>query len=160
MSVQQAGLNLNNNYAHASLFNANALAPVNSGYEDDLMMPDYLKTGLRNMQTGAQVQNPAQSVFTANPQQAQTQVQTVPQQPQIQEEETVTEVQPQKTNIFKILGGILGFGTPILKAASTKTFSKMLFAKVPLFAILGYSVGALIDGIFNSSKNTNEAPPA
>ena len=160
MSVQQTGLNLNSNYANPSLFGTNALQPFNSGYEDDLMMPDYLKAGLKNMQTDKQAQNSAQSVFTANPKQPRDineQAQNTS-QPQIEEEET--ETQAQRTNVFKILGSILGAGTPLLTAASTKTFSKKLFLKVPLLGVIGYAVGALIDGIFNSSKNTKEAPPA
>jgi len=158
MSVQSAGLNLNSSYANPNLFGANALASYNTGYEDDLMMPEYLKMSSLNRQSLQQNQNYDQSVFTSAPRQAQTaQEQTLSQQPQIAEE---TGTQEQKTNVFKILGSVLGFGTPILTAACTKTFSKKLFIKSPLLGIAGFAIGALIDGIFNSSKNTKEAPPA
>lgn len=161
MSVQQAGLNLNNSYLNTNPFMQTNLSGfnfsgINSDYENDLLMPDYLKVSSPAFQAGIQgvgaqvTEGGAQSVFTAAQNQNTQEQVELPQ---------LTESQPKNTNIFKILGGALGISAPAVAAyfAKSAVSWKALAIKSPLLGIAGYALGALADGLINSSKNNSAA---
>ena len=172
------GLSLNGNLNTGLNFGflGNTLQPVNTNYENDLFMPDFLKTNSSSCQTAAQntvnqsqeqKQNPqtehqSQSVFTTNQNDNQISQQQIndyimAQNPSI----AVTQKGNlyKKSSTFSKLGSSVGILTPVGMAISTvvsKGFSalskKGLLVKVPLLGLAGYALGALADKFLNAKR--------
>lgn len=156
--------------------NNNPLAqPVSGNYEEDILMPDFLKTEnalkqTQNTQTPNQLQaqtdNTAQQNNTAETQQA---------QPQIDESKLTNSLLARdkslaftdkgniyrKTSTAKTGLAILGFLAPAAgkiidlfkggKISELFKFKQLAIA-CPAVALAGYGVGSLIDGYINSNR--------
>ena len=161
-----------NSVFSATSNNNNPLAqPVSGNYEEDILMPDFLKTEntlkqTQNTQTPNQLQaqtdNTAQQNNTAETQQA---------QPQIDESKLTNSLLARdkslaftdkgniyrKTSTAKTGLAILGFLAPaagkIKGGKISELFKfKQLAIACPAVALAGYGVGSLIDGYINSNR--------
>lgn len=165
-----------NSVFSATSNNNNPLAqPVSGNYEEDILMPDFLKTEntlkqTQNTQTPNQLQaqtdNTAQQNNTAETQQA---------QPQIDESKLTNSLLARdkslaftdkgniyrKTSTAKTGLAILGFLAPAAgkiidlfkggKISELFKFKQLAIA-CPAVALAGYGVGSLIDGYINSNR--------
>lgn len=165
-----------NSVFSATSNNSNLLAqPVSGNYEDDILMPDFLKTEnalkqTQNTQTPNQLQaqtgNATQADNTAENQQA---------QPQIDESKLTNSLLARdkslaftdkgniyrKTSTAKTGLAILGFLAPAAgkiidlfkggKISELFKFKQLAIA-CPAVALAGYGVGSLIDGYINSNR--------
>lgn len=161
----------------------NILKPVNSNYDEDIMMPDFLKSNTITAQTANNLpqqnqvgENVAPQSFGNNPQETNA-------QPQIDESQLTNSLlshdkslslsekgNPYKrTDVAKTSLGILGFFAPaagkIIDLAKGGKFSelfkfKQLGIACPAVALAGFGVGAMIDSYINSTraKAADEAP--
>lgn len=159
-----------NSVFSATSNNNNPLAqPVSGNYEEDILMPDFLKTEnalkqTQNTQTPNQLQ--AQTDNTAETQQA---------QPQIDESKLTNSLLARdkslaftdkgniyrKTSTAKTGLAILGFLAPAAgkiidlfkggKISELFKFKQLAIA-CPAVALAGYGVGSLIDGYINSNR--------
>lgn len=167
-----------NSVFSATSNNNNPLAqPVSGNYEEDILMPDFLKTEnalkqTQNTQTPNQLQ--AQTDNTAETQQA---------QPQIDESKLTNSLLARdkslaftdkgniyrKTSTAKTGLAILGFLAPAAgkiidlfkggKISELFKFKQLAIA-CPAVALAGYGVGSLIDGYINSNRaKTADAEP-
>ena len=165
-----------NSVFSATSNNNNPLAqPVSGNYEEDILMPDFLKTEnalkqTQNTQTPNQLQaqtdNTAQQNNTAETQQA---------QPQIDESKLTNSLLARdkslaftdkgniyrKTSTAKTGLAILGFLAPaagkiidLFKGGNISELFKVkqLAIACPAVALAGYGVGSLIDGYINSNR--------
>ena len=161
----------------ANTFGLN-LQPVNTNYENDVMMPDFLKTNNFAQQTAFQGQTvPAQSpqvqsiaqtkqtqnmqqqsVFTKNTDKSQISQADLNQYIMAQDPSIRTT---EKGNLYKQstilqkLGVTAGILTPTMAALAKglKAFkSKSLWIKIPVLGVLGYALGALADKFVTSYR--------
>ncbi len=164
------GLNLNTNgfptsFTSANLLGTNSLQPINADFENDILMPDYLKTSSpvfqAALQTHYQQTSQAQTAQNQNVQASpQSSIFTQENQNQVQQTQLPDITLPQntnkKTNIFKTIGITLGVSAPVIAAYASKTALslKNLAIKVPVLGIAGFALGSLIDQIVNANKTT------
>lgn len=140
----------------------NGLNPINNTYDNDIMMPDFLKAtqtmnyALPQTQIQTQPQPSQPSVFTGTqqttpaPQITDEQIQQyIQSQAQAQNQQNKEE-QP-KTSFFKKFGAVVGGITPAIYGYINKSTSlKTLAIRCPLLGFAGFAIGTLIDGVVNS----------
>lgn len=146
--------------------------PVSGNYEDDILMPDFLKTEnalnqTQNAQTPNQLQVPTDNTTQQN--------NTAESQPQIDESKLTNSLLARdkslaftdkgniyrKTSTAKTGLAILGFLAPaagkiidLFKGGKISELFKVkqLAIACPAVALAGYGVGSLIDGYVNSNR--------
>lgn len=162
-----------------SLFNStdknSNLQTFNSNYDEDIMMPDFLKSNTITSQTANNLpqqnqveENTVSQSFGNNPQETKSQSQI--DEPQLTNtllkcdknlSMTENDNSYKRTDIAKTSLGILGFLAPaagkIIDFAKGGKFSelfkfKQLGIACPAVALAGFGVGAMIDSYINSTR--------
>lgn len=153
----------------------NILKPVNSNYDEDIMMPDFLKSNTITAQTANNLpqqnqveENTVSQSFGNNPQATKSQSQI--DEPQLTNtllkcdknlSMTENDNSYKRTDIAKTSLGILGFLAPaagkIIDFSKGGKFSelfkfKQLGIACPAVALAGFGVGAMIDSYINSTR--------
>lgn len=162
-----------------SLFNStdknSNLQTFNSNYDEDIMMPDFLKSNTITSQTANNLpqqnrveENTVSQSFGNNPQETKSQSQI--DEPQLtntllKSDKNLSMIENgnpyKRTDIAKTSLGILGFLAPaagkIIDFAKGGKFSelfkfKQLGIACPAVALAGFGVGAMIDSYINSTR--------
>ena len=187
LNSQYAGGAVNNNFmANGSLFAGNPLQPVANNYEDDFMMPAFLKTDVdqsypENTQVSGAGQDTKSTSFTGDKvTSANTETAAANNFNEELKNYSLDNIDKgfavtdkgnpyKKTDASKKTFAVLGFLAPlagrVIQWAKGGKFSelfkcKQLAVACPIVALAGYGIGTLIDSYINNQRAKAVDAPA